>query len=32
MPNTLPRCKYQKTYVFFMFSGGIERDQWHEMA
>ena len=24
--------KYQKTFGFFMFSGGIRRDQWHEMG
>ena len=24
--------KYHKTYGFLMFSGGIERDQWHEMG
>ena len=24
--------KYQKTTAFRIFSGGIERDQWHEMA
>ena len=23
--------KHQKTRGFFMFSGGVERDQWHEM-
>ena len=25
-------CKRQKTRDFLMFSGGIERDQWHEMG
>ena len=25
-------CKHQKTYSFLMFSGGIEREQRHEMA
>ena len=25
-------CKHQKTRRFLMFSGGIERDQWHEMG
>ena len=24
--------KYQKTSAFLMFSGGVERDQWHEMG
>ena len=24
--------KHQKTFGFLMFSGGIERDQWHEMV
>ena len=24
--------KHQKTSGFLMFSGGIERDQWHEMG
>ena len=24
--------KYQKTSDFLMFSGGIERDQWHKMG
>ena len=24
--------KYQKTPGFWMFSGGIERNQWHEMS
>ena len=24
--------KQQKTRSFLMFSGGIERDQWHEMG
>ena len=24
-------CKYQKSCVFLMFSGGIERNRWHEM-
>ena len=23
--------KHQKTFGFLMFSGGLERDQWHEM-
>ena len=25
-------CKHQKTRGFLMFSGGIKRDQWHEMG
>ena len=24
--------KYEKTSRFLIFSGGIERDQWHEMG
>ena len=24
--------KHQKTYGFLMFSGGVERDQWHELG
>ena len=24
--------KYKKTFEFFYVSGGIERDQWHEMV
>ena len=24
--------KHQKAYGFQMFSGGIKRDQWHEMS
>ena len=24
--------KHQKTSGFLMFSGGIEKDQWHEMG
>ena len=24
--------KHQKTSGFLMFSGGIERDEWHEMG
>ena len=29
--TTLP-WKHQKTRGFAMFSGGIEKDQWHEMG
>ena len=25
-------CKHQETSGFQLFSGGIERDQWHEMG
>ena len=25
-------CNYQKTRAFLMFTGGIERDRWHEMS
>ena len=25
-------CKHQKASAFLMFSGGIKRDQWHEMG
>ena len=24
--------KHQKIFDFLMFSGGVERDQWHEMG
>ena len=24
-------CKHQKTFSFLMFSGGMEKEQWHEM-